>query len=94
MRFEQKARKHNGQIVEINQKVTDSLIFDWARVTGDEMPLTMFLATTILPGDWQLDVEVYEFTGDAEQAEQVFNRVVESVDLEDNRPRTAAAHRT
>jgi len=90
LRFEQKAREDNREIVEIDQKVTDSLIFDWARFRGNETSLTIFLATTILPGDWQLDIEVSEITGDAEQAEQVFNRVIESVNLEDGRPRTAA----
>ena len=86
MRFEQKARKYKGLIVEIDQMVTDSLIFDRARVKGNESPLTAFLATTILPGDWLLDIEVYEITGDVELAEQAFNRVVESVKLEDSRP--------
>ena len=81
MRFEQKARKFDGGIVEINQMVTDSLIFDWARVKGLETPLTMYLATAILSDDWQLDIEVYEITGDAEQAEQTFKSVVESVSL-------------
>lgn len=90
VRFEQKAREYNGGIVRIDQKVTDSLIFDWARIEGQEMPLTMFLATAILPDDRRLDIEVYEFTGDAEQAEQVFNQVIESVNFEDSRLRTAA----
>ena len=81
MRFEQKARKFDGGIVEIDQMVTDSLIFDWAHVKGDQTPLTMFLATAILSDDWQLDIEVYEITGDTEQAEQVFRSVVESVNL-------------
>ncbi|MHC4170901.1 MAG: hypothetical protein ACYSWQ_28520 [Planctomycetota bacterium] len=88
-RFEQRARENNGRIVEINRMVTDSLIFDWARVEGDKSPLTMFLATTILPDSRQLDIEVCEITGDAELAERVFNRVVESVNLEENRLRTA-----
>ena len=86
MRFEQKAREYNGGIVEIDQKVTDSLIFDWARVKGDETPFSIFLATTILSDDRQLDIEVHEITGDAELAEQAFNLVVESVKLEDSRP--------
>lgn len=94
MQFEQTARKFDGAIVEINQMVTDSLIFDWAHVKGEEMPLTLFLATTILSDDRQLDIEVYEGTGDAEQAEQVFNQVIESVNLEDSRLRTAAMGET
>jgi hypothetical protein len=88
MRLEQNARKYKGLIVPIDPMVTDSLIFDRARVEGDKSPLTVFLATTtILPGDWLLDIEVYEITGDTELAEQAFNLVVESVKLEHSRPR-------
>ena len=91
-RFEQRARKYNGLIVEVKQTMTNSLIFEWARIKGEEARVTVFLATTPLPGNRLLDIEVYEITGDAEQAEQVFNRVIESVNLEDGRPRTAAGH--
>ena len=92
--FEQKAREFDGDIVEINQTVTDLLIFDWAHVKGDQTPFTAFLATTILSDDWQLDIEVYEITGDTKQAEQAFKRVVESVNLEDSRLRTNALGKT
>lgn len=81
MRFEREADKVNGVIIEINEMSTDMLILEWAHVKGQEIPRTMFLGTAILPDDGQLDIEVNEITGDAEQAEQVFNRVVESVNL-------------
>ncbi len=94
LRFEQKAREFNGGIVEMDRKGTDLLIFDWARVEGNEMPSTAFLATTVLPDGWLLDIEVYEISGDAEQAEQAFHRVIESVRFDDGRPRTAARSTT
>ncbi len=94
MQFERRARKLDGAIVEINQTVTDSLIFDWAHVKGRETRLTLFLAAAALSDDRQLYIEVYEGTGDAEQAEQVFKKVIESVNLEDSRLRTAATRGT
>jgi hypothetical protein len=81
LRFEREAGKVNGDIMEINEKRTDMLIIEWAHVKGRESSLTMFLGTAVLPDDGQLDIEVIEITGDAKQAEQVFNRVVESVNL-------------
>jgi len=82
MRFERQASEANGEIVqEINEKQTDMLIFEWARVKGRKRPTTRLLGTAILPDGGQLDVEVNEITGDAEQAEHVFNSVVESVNL-------------
>lgn len=81
MRFERLAGEANGEIVEINEKQTDMLIFEWARVKGRERRTTKLLGTAILPDGGQLDVEVNEITGDARQAEQVFNSVVESVNL-------------
>ncbi len=90
LQFDQKAREHDGKIVETDRMDTDSLTFDWARIQGRNIPLTMFLATTVLPDDRQLDIEVYEYTGDADWAEQAFRGVVERVSLQDSRLRTAA----
>ena len=87
--FEQKAREFDGVIVTIDQIVTVSLIFDWAQIKGEESPLTVFLGTAVLSEDRQLDIEVFEITGDAEQAEKTFKQIVESVNIEDGRPRTA-----
>jgi len=50
-RFEQRARKYNGLIVEVKQTMTNSLIFEWARIKGEEARVTVFLATTSLPGN-------------------------------------------
>jgi hypothetical protein len=80
MRFEQEADEVDGDI-EINEMRTDMLIFEWARVKGQKRLLTKFLGTAILPDNGQLNIEVMETTGDAEQAEQVFKSVVESVNL-------------
>ena len=78
--FEREMDKYGGVIIEINEMRTDTFFIEWAHVKGQETPLTMFLGTAIL-GDGQFDIQVLEITGDAEQAEQVFKRVVESVNL-------------
>ena len=87
--LEQKARKYEGVIVTIDQIVTDTLVFDWAQIKGQKLPLIAFVGTAVLSEDWQLDIEVVEVTGDTDQAEKTFKRVVESVNYEDGRLRTA-----
>jgi len=89
MLFEQKAAKLNGVIVSIDQIVADSLIFNWAQIKGQESALTALLGTTVLPEGWQLDIEVFEITGDVKQAEETFKRVVEGVNYRGSLPRTA-----
>jgi len=92
MWFEREAEEANGDIAEINEKPTDMLIFEWARVKGREDPLTILLGRADLPGGGQLDIKVFESTGDSRQAEQVFNSVVENVNLDSGR-RTVGVER-
>ncbi|MHC4704810.1 MAG: hypothetical protein ACYTFQ_30045, partial [Planctomycetota bacterium] len=92
-RFQREAAKVGGGIVEMDEMRTDTLIFVWARIRGQEMPVTKFVGTTILPDDRQLDITVMEFTGDTEQAESAFRAVVESVTL-DSHPAMAASDKT
>jgi hypothetical protein len=82
MRFERRASEANGEIEETYEKQTDTLIFECARVTGRDRRKITLLATAILPDGGQLDVEVVEIAGDARQAKQVFNSVIESVNLQ------------
>ena len=85
MRFEQKAVEVGAVVVRADLMQTDTLVVDWAHVTGEEMPLTLFLGTARLPDNRQLDIEVYEITGNAELAERVFKRIVNSLKFEDGR---------
>lgn len=80
MRFEREKDKIDGVIIEINETQTDTFIIEWAHVKGQKSPVTMFLGT-ILMDDGQLDIQVIEVTGDAEQAEQVFKSIIDSVNL-------------
>lgn len=90
MLFEQRAREFDGQVRETGRLPAGMLVFEWARVEGLRMPITVFLGTTVLPDGRQFDVEVYEVAGDAEQAEQAFRQVIESVDFADSRLHAAA----
>ena len=88
-RFEREAARIKGVIVQTGEMQTDVLIFAWARIEGQDMPVTMFVGIAVLPDGGQFDVTVAESTGDADQAERAFKRVVESVTL-DVRPGMAA----
>ncbi len=92
-RFDREADEVGGDVVEIDEIRTDTLIFVWARIEVRESPQTMFMGTAILPGDRQLDITVIEITGDAEQAESAFKGVVESANL-DSGPGMAALDKT
>lgn len=90
MRFEQEFDVR-GVVVRTDQIHTDTLIVDWAYVTGEEIPFTLYMGTAELPDNRQLDIEVYEVTGDVELAEQAFRAVVGSVSFKDNRLLTAVS---
>ena len=87
-RFEREAVRARGNLVQIGEMQTEMLIFTWARIEGQDIPV-MFVGIAILPDGGQLDISVVESTGDAEQAERAFRSVVESVSV-DVRPGMAA----
>ncbi|TKJ36712.1 MAG: hypothetical protein CEE38_10430 [Planctomycetes bacterium B3_Pla] len=92
MRFEQEFEVR-GVVVRTDLIHTDTLIVGWTHVTGEEMPPTMYMGTAELPDNRQLDIEVYEITGDSGFAEQVFRAVVGSLNFKDNRLLTAVSGR-
>jgi len=89
MLFEQRAAELNGMITPIDQIMTDSLIFDCARIDSEESPITAFIGRAVIAEDQQLVIEVREITGDIELAEATFRRVVESMIYRGSLPRTA-----
>lgn len=89
-RFEREARDLEGYVVDVRELTTPTLSFLRAHIRGNDRPVTAFIGTTILPDGMQFDVEVYEITGDADQAETAFKRVIESVRFERASPRTAS----
>lgn len=81
LRFE-KTYNIDGELVETDWMRTGSLVFEWAHVRANEQRVTMFFGTATLPDTMQLDIEVTETAGDVEQAREVFERVVQSVQLD------------
>ena len=70
--FEQKASEVEGTIVKTDQTRTDTLTIDWAQIQRPEMLLDMFLGIAKLPNKRQLNIEVYQITGDSDLTELAF----------------------
>jgi hypothetical protein len=92
MRFEQRASEIGAVIVETNQTQIVSTggsrtapTIDWVRIEKPEFLFTVFYGTAILPDNRQLDIEVRHIASDGELAERVFQGIIESLKLEDNK---------
>jgi len=83
-RFEHQAFEVGGAVVEAGQTRAGSVTIDWARIDNPEIPLSVVLGTARLPDDRQLDIEVYQITGDAELAGRVFKHIIDSLQFMDN----------
>lgn len=84
MWFEQKASEVEGRIVKADQTRTDTLTIDWAQIQKSELLLDMFLGVAKLPNKRQLNIEVYQITGDSDLAERAFKSIVKSLNFKDN----------
>ncbi len=84
IRFEQKASEFGGTIVRTDQIRIAALTVDWVHIQKPEILLDTFMGTAALPNNRQLDIEVYQVTGDTELAEQTFKAIVKSLDFKDN----------
>ncbi len=83
-RFEHQAFEIGGTVVEKGQMRLDSITIDWARIENAQIPLRMVLGIARLPGDRQLDIEVYQIAGNGELARRVFDRIVKSLQFKEN----------
>ncbi len=84
MWYEQRAAEVNGTIIEINQEQKDALIIDWAHIERPEFFLTIFLGVIELPNNRRLNIEVHQIKNDFDMAEDVFKRIITSLNFEDN----------
>jgi hypothetical protein len=91
MRFEQRASAIDAVVMQMNQTQTDTLAIDWARIEIPELQFSMFFATSRLPDNRQLDIEVGQIAGEVELTELIFKRIIESLRFEDNRLLKAGA---
>jgi len=86
-KFEQKASVVNGTIVKTDQICNGMLTIDWAHIKkppANSPPISLFFATTEMPNDRRLDIEVRQIIGDTDLAQEVFKRVTESLNFKDN----------
>ncbi|MFH1719538.1 MAG: hypothetical protein ABIF19_19475 [Planctomycetota bacterium] len=83
-RFEHQAFEVGGAVVEAGQMRAGSVTVAWARIDNPEIPLSVVLGTARLPDDRQLDIEVYQITGDTELAGRVFKHIIDSLQFMDN----------
>ena len=96
--FREKASAIGGAIAETGQILTDRpgsrfakssqdwgpLTIDWAHIKKPKTLFDAFFGTIQLPNNRQLNIEVYQTTGDTDLAKQVFERITESLKFEDN----------
>ena len=82
--YEQKAAEVNGKIMEVNQEQKGALNIDWARIERPEFFLTIFFGIVELPNHRRLNIEVHQIKDDVDMAEEVFKRIIESLNFEDN----------
>ncbi|MHC4437513.1 MAG: hypothetical protein ACYS3S_09155 [Planctomycetota bacterium] len=91
MRFEQRASAIDAVVMQTNRTQTGSLTIDWARIDIPELNFSMFFGTSTLPDNRQLDIEVGRIAAEAELTQRIFERVIESLEFEDNRLLKAGA---
>lgn len=56
----------------------------WAHIKKPKTLFEMFFGVAQLPNNRRLDIEVYQTTGDTDQAERIFNSVINSIKSTDN----------
>lgn len=83
--FEQKTTEIGGRILRTGQKQIKGLSIDWAQIEQPEFSFNSFLATAELPYNRRLSIEVRQIIGDIDMAEKVFNKILDSINFEDNR---------
>jgi len=85
MRFKQKASAVNGVIAKKGQLRKGEFTIDWAHIEDRKRLFCIFFGTAKLSNNRQLDIEVQQNIGDTNLAEQVFERITESLNLESSR---------
>jgi hypothetical protein len=82
--FTQKANKYKGEITKIEQIKTDTLIFNWTRIENPKNSNIVVFGTAKLSNNHRLDIEVCQTLNDPEMAEQVFQKIINSLKYEQN----------
>jgi hypothetical protein len=85
-RLERKAAEMQGQIAEEGQIQTASAAIHWARITWPRTTASMFFGTTPLTKNRQLDVTVFQHTGDIKRARHIFDLLAQNLEFESSEP--------
>jgi hypothetical protein len=66
------------------QQAKSIAAIDWAHIKGSKTLFDTFFGIAQLPNNRRLDIEVYQTTGDTDQAERIFNSVINSIKFANN----------
>lgn len=83
--FDKKASEVGGAIENTGLSQAGPLTINWAYIIKPKTLYNTVLGLARLPNNHQLDIEVYQTTGDIELTKRVFNLITESLQFEDNR---------
>ncbi|MHC4458016.1 MAG: hypothetical protein ACYS0I_13210 [Planctomycetota bacterium] len=89
--FEKKASEIGGSIAKTGQINTEKLNFQWVYIEKKEALLDVFFGIARLPDSRRLDIEVRQVAGDSQFTEQLFQRIIDSVTVQENKPFTAGS---
>jgi len=83
VRFQQEADAVDGEIAETGRLQVDTLTVHWAHIKEPPTRHIIFFATAQLPNGRQLEIELYQTTGDTDLARRAFMGIAESLKFED-----------
>jgi hypothetical protein len=84
MVFDKKASEVGGAIENTGLSQAGPLTINWAYIIKPQTLYDTVLGLAHLPNNHQLDIEVYQTTGDIDLTKRVFNHIIESLQFEDN----------
>ncbi len=84
VRFEQERLEVGGKIVKTDLTQIGAIAVDWVHIQERSVSFNMFFGTAELPYNRQIEIEVWESTGNVDSAERVFRRITESLGLTDS----------
>lgn len=80
-----------GEILKRGEIALGQFTISWAHISAQSGLLNGFFGVATLPDGRVLTIEVHQLTGEAELAEQLFDKIARSVEFEDNQLLAAGA---
>jgi hypothetical protein len=82
--FVQKADEVEGEIKKVEQIEKDTLVFNWTHIENPKNSRIVIFGTAKLPRNHRLDIEVQQIVNDPKMAEQVFKKIINSLNYKGN----------